>query len=188
MILSIEGIQKEFKTIEPSIFSNIVFNHKHYERDEDVNALSRSIEVLDYINTIKWANKLHKDLGVKKEIKTGVIYKIMNLVMEGGVALNENEIKEYFAIEKEMSNFQSLIERFCHLDKHVPIPIQLMLFGMTYENAEKVLTTREPGIDCDKYFNLFCDFLFGGKKIETFLKEAKETVKEYENFLNGETV
>jgi len=165
-------IQKEMLN-DP--FRYIVLDAKRLQYHTDSELFKYSIEILENIETAKWANNLCKDLKSDHYIDVDILFKAMNHVLHEKPMLNE-DFEKYYNSVRNMEMILKHLLRFDVDEIYIPYKAELILLGATEskmsaageEKLEEVLVL---------YSELTGDLNKSIISISRFIESAKTLIK-----------
>ena len=179
MVLSREQVNRNISDIKENGYNYIVLDIKNMYHYEDEVRFRYSIEILNLINTVHWANKLYEKAGSSNRIDTTIFYKSIDSNMTNKPFTNE-ELISYYNETIKIKNFYNILFKFQEIDVHPPYESEFVLLGLTHEDYD-TLNTREKENLHEWYGDVYCDVRFQNISVEDFIVKAKEIIQNTTN-------
>jgi hypothetical protein len=162
------------KIQENKDYSKIMFlDIKNMESRTDIIKFGWGVELLNQLNLISKANKLHEDFNSVNKMNPSIIHDAINAVLNEK-PFNDGQLKEFFALQKEKEAFFDVISKWHDTDHYsTPYEIDYFLLGMPIDKIQEANIAEQLHED---YFAINIDMCFKNMKIEDYIKKAKEII------------
>jgi hypothetical protein len=166
-------IVSNFK-IEKDLENCIILNTDGFQYKEDENKFKMTIEVLNLINTIHWANDFYKNANSVFRIPTDIFHKAIDSGLTNK-PFSLEELTAYFNAMLLVNSFYSSMLRFDKIEHYTPFALELVLFGFSISEQNK-LSEKQKELFFETYGNLLHEV---GKKtdIKTFIESTKNEIE-----------
>lgn len=126
------------------------------------------------INTVIWANKVYKDCGSSKFIDASILYEVLDAALNETV-FSDDQLLSYYSTLQEVEIFISMMKNFVAIESHVPLVVEYVLFGLGYEDQEKL--SKDQAQEFEEEFNyISCKTEIKKHEIIKFIKDARAVI------------
>ncbi|NAS32443.1 hypothetical protein GTQ40_15770 [Flavobacteriaceae bacterium R38] len=175
MVLSREQVKKRMSDIKENWFSYMILDIENIQYGGDEKRFRYSIEVLNLVNTVNWANRFYEKSGSKNKIETDILYKVIEANLTDR-SFTDKELKAYYNMMVNLEDFYQAINKFKEVDIYIPYEAEFIILGLTHDEYDN-LNEREKEKLHEYYGEAYCDLRFKNTSVDNFIVKAKEIIK-----------
>lgn len=176
MILSKNEIKENISKISANNNNYLVVDLENFKSYDNVIKYKYSLEMLNLINEISWANDFLKKSHSKEFINTKILYKVIDSNLTE-IPLSENDLKIYYSTVLDIHNFYSSIKSFKEREIYTDFNLDLILIGATHKYLFELEKSEHSKL-IDLYQGLYMDLLESKLSINNFLIELKKILNQ----------
>ncbi|WP_300441385.1 hypothetical protein [Christiangramia sp.] len=181
MVLSQENWKRNIEKMKTNPYNYMVVDVEILHYGEDTDKLALSINILQFIAFVNFANEFYKKEGIDKKFNPSILYKAIEAI-QSERKFSGNEFEEYMNLLKNTDSFFENLQKFSDFYDRIILEseIELRLLGITQEDLIKFSELKLNGCDGfqDNYGGYSLDHTSGKIEFKSFMIKVNRLIKD----------
>lgn len=177
MVLSRKEAKGQSTHIKENPHKYVILDSSNLGYRDDIKKFSHAIEILNVINKVQWINDFSKDLKSNNYINPDILHQTIDAIFSEK-SFTDNQLIKYYEVKEKIESFSISIEKFKEIDAYLPLDIEFMLLGVSFEKYSYLSPYQ-----LEKYDNEF-DLIYTERTnniidLKIFVQKAKSILSEF---------
>ena len=187
MILSSEIMKSRLAQFSKNPSRYTIIDNKRIKLTQDRIIFEINIEMLEFANHVRFANKFFlREMG-KTKFDLDIIFNAMNSVYSEK-SLDETDLKVYYEYQKEVVSFLDNLREISDANDYgyTSTHANLLLSGLTIDELFKLKVNRFDDCDgiSDQYVELLHEYLWEDLNYEEFKFKVDKLIAKFRELIN----